>query len=164
MVGSHRLDVHASGGAEHEGRLAGGAVDEQTAIQLLGDVAAFFNENLPHFLALRSGLRRHQATSQELRSVLLHCRRTGSPPDTAALAAPAGVNLRFDDPTLAAKCLRHLPRLRRGACRRSRRNGHAVLPQDRLGLIFVDFQGCSFGLRVGRRLRGIGYTAVNAGF
>ena len=139
VLSRHRLDVHAPGGAEHQGRLAGGAIDEQAAIQLLGDVAALFNENLPHCLALRTCLRRHQAAAQQLAGVLLHLRQAAGPSDTAALAAPAGVDLRLDDPAVAAERLGRMPRLRRGARRRPGRDGHAVLAQDRLGLVLVDF-------------------------
>ena len=43
-----------------------GTVDEQAAIQLLRDVAAFLHKDLPYLLALGAGLRRHQPASQDV--------------------------------------------------------------------------------------------------
>ena len=61
--------------------------------------------------------------------------------DAAAFAASAGMNLRLDDDRAAAEPSGDLT----GFVRRERdlaaRHGHAVLFEERFGLIFVNFHG-----------------------
>ena len=63
--------------------------------------------------------------------------------DAAALAAAAGVDLRLDDDDAAAEPARDLAGLGGGERDFAARHGHAVAREDGLGLILVDFHGCS---------------------
>src|SRR5438067_1762917 len=58
----------------------------------------------------------------------------------AALAAAAGVDLRLHHPDLAAELLCRLHRLVDAHRREAARRRHAVLPEDLLPLVLVNFQ------------------------
>ncbi len=58
--------------------------------------------------------------------------------DAARLAAPAGMNLRLDDPGLAADLARPLSRLLGAVGQRAAWHGHAELGEDFLGLILMN--------------------------
>src|SRR6185295_14605315 len=58
-----------------------------------------------------------------------------------ALAAAAGVNLRFDDDRAAAEAARDLARFGGRECHLSARHRNAVTRENRLGLVFVDSHG-----------------------
>jgi len=60
----------------------------------------------------------------------------------AALAATARVDLRLDDPDLAAQGFSCLDRVVHGRAVDTARNRNAELLQDLLALIFVNFHGC----------------------
>ena len=61
--------------------------------------------------------------------------------DATALAPTASVNLRFNDPNLAAKRLRCLDRLIDGETGNAAWCRNAVFAQDFLALIFVNIHG-----------------------
>ena len=58
--------------------------------------------------------------------------------DATALSAPAGVNLRLDDPDLAAQRFRRLDRLIDALTEESARNNHSELFEKFFSLIFVN--------------------------
>src|SRR5206468_9575627 len=58
--------------------------------------------------------------------------------DAAALAAPAGMDLRLDDPRLATELARRVFGLGHGKARNASRRRHAVLAQYFLTLILVN--------------------------
>jgi hypothetical protein len=59
--------------------------------------------------------------------------------DAAALAAAASMDLRFDDDHAAAEALGDLAGFLRGECHFPARHGHAVMREDCLALILVNF-------------------------
>jgi len=61
--------------------------------------------------------------------------------DAAGLAAPAGVNLRLDDPDRAAEFLCGLDGFIDREGRQSVRNRHAKFREDRFRLVLVDVHG-----------------------
>ena len=61
--------------------------------------------------------------------------------DAAALASSAGVNLRLDDPDLAAQRLCGLDRVINRKTRNASRNAHAIAFQEFFALVFMDFHG-----------------------
>src|SRR5690606_7475723 len=92
------LDVHAALAGSDDGDLLRGAVGHQRHVVFLLDVGAFLDVQAAHLLALGAGLVRHELHAQDFRSQLANVvERTGQL-DAASLAAPAGVNLRLDDP------------------------------------------------------------------
>jgi hypothetical protein len=65
--------------------------------------------------------------------------------DAAALAAPAGVDLRLDDPNRAAQLLRGFHRLLYGESRNAAGHWHTELAQDFLALVLVNLHEVSLG-------------------
>ena len=98
----------------------------------------FFDQQALHHAAFGTGLMRDQRHAQHLFGDGARFRGILGDLDAAALAASAGVDLRFDDDA-AAELLRR--RLGFVDGERHFASGHrnAVPGQERLGLIFVDF-------------------------
>ena len=88
-------------------------IDEQPEVELRGDVERLLYQQPAHRPARRARLRGNQRASEQRLGHLCGLARAGDDTHPAALAAPAGVNLRLDhDP--AAKTLRRRARLVRG--------------------------------------------------
>ena len=95
------FDLHAAGSAGHDDRRFDGAVHQDAEVQLALDVQALFDQQALHQAAFRAGLRRDQRHAQNLGGELLRFVHRARQLDAAALAAPAGVNLRLHHHDLA---------------------------------------------------------------
>ena len=133
----HFFDVHAAGGGRDERDVALVAVQDQAQVQLARDLRAFLDEHLVYRQAFRPGLVRLEARPEHRGSGLARSLGRIDQLDAAALAAPAGVHLRFDDPLRAADA--SCRRLGLRGARRDVAGGHrnAVICEQLLGLILV---------------------------
>ena len=109
-------------------------------IQLSRDRQRLFHQQALHDAALGPGLVRHQPHAQDLFRDFHRFRCVLRYLDAAAFAAPAGMNLRFDDHA-AADLFRRRFRLIHRERNFAPRHRDSVLGQDRLGLILVNFHG-----------------------
>ena len=142
-LGGDGLDVHAALGTGHQRDALRAAVDDHADVEFLFDVRAFLHQQPAHLLPARAGLVRDQLHAEDLGRALLHLVERLRDLDAAALAAAAGVDLRLDDPHLAAERLRGLDGLVDGKRRNAARNGHAEPAEDLLALILVNLHCCS---------------------
>ena len=115
-----------------------GAVDDHADVEFLADVGALLHQQAPHEPAFGPGLMGHQRHAEDLRGELVDLLERLRHLDAAALAAAAGVNLRLDDPDLAAELARRRIRLGDRKAGHAARRRHAVLAQDLLALILVN--------------------------
>jgi hypothetical protein len=147
----HFFDVHAAFGRDDEGDAAGGAVHQRRQIQLAFDRRAVFYIKTLDQAARRAGLMRDQRHAQDTCRFLLHILDGFDHLDAAALAAAAGMDLRFHHPDRAAQFLGGSNGFfhREGAPAFWHR--HAESAQDFFGLIFVDIHGVSPRKGVGKR-------------
>ena len=142
------LDVHAALGRDDEGDAAHGAVDEQRAVELAGDVGAGFDVEAVDGLAALAGLLGDEGLAQHLGGVGDDVGDGFDDADATlgigaeflepALAAAAGVDLRFD----------HVDRAGEGFCGGFRlvrledgdalADGEAVFTENGFGLMLVD--------------------------
>jgi hypothetical protein len=139
----HFLDLHAAFRRRHEGVAPGAAVERDAEVELAGDVAALLEVDLAHFLARGPRLVGDQLHAHHLREDLAGLLRALGELDAAALAAPARVDLRFDDRDGIV-----LHQLARGGHRfvgalhqLAFGDRHAERAQDPLGLVLVDLHG-----------------------
>ena len=135
--GGDLLDVHAAFAARHQADALGAAIHHHAEIEFFFDVGALFDQQPPHLLPLRTGLVRLQHHAEDLARVLFHFVDGFRDLDAAALAAAAGVNLRFHNPHLAAEGLRRRDGFFDVEALNAARRGHAVLAQDFFRLVFV---------------------------
>ena len=138
-LGGDFLDVHAALGRRHQHDFLRAAVDHHAGIHLFLDVGAFFDEEAPHLLAFGPGLVGFELHAQDLFRPRAHLVDRLRELDAAALAAAAGADLRLHHPDLAAKLLRRLDRFVDAHRREAARRRHAVLAEDLLALVLVDF-------------------------
>ena len=141
--GRHRLDVHAAFRARHQAHALRGAVDDHRDVELLLDVGALLDQQPAHFLARRIRLVRDELHAEDLAGLSAHFVDGARDLDAAALAAAAGVDLRLDDPHVAAERRGRGHRLVDGERRNAARRRHAVPAKDFLALVFVDFHAGS---------------------
>jgi len=87
---------------------------------------------------LRAGLRRDQCHAEDLASNGFEFVERLDDLDPTALAATAGMDLRFDDPNRTAKVLSQLYRFYDGVRDPAARDGDAVLGQDAFCLVLVN--------------------------
>ena len=80
--------------------------------------------------------------AQNFGGVVAHFRNRFGDLDAAALAATAGVNLRLDDPDLAAQRFSRLDGIVNRETRDTARRGDPLFTQDFLALIFMNVHGC----------------------
>ena len=138
--GRNLFDFHAARRRRHEHGLALRAIEHDAEIQLAFDGQCLFDQQPLHDAAFRSGLVRDQRHAENLLRDLNRFGRILGDLDAAAFAASAGVDLRLHDDA-AADFLRCGFRLFDGVCHFASWHRDAVLGQDRLGLIFVNFHG-----------------------
>ena len=145
--GGNFFDVHAARAAGHQHRHRRRAIDDDSQVQLPGDVAAGFDQHAANCLAGRAGLNRDQfvaqqlaghgggflGTSHELHAVLLRVVLD------RALTAAAGVNLGFHHRNRPAQRAKRGRRLFRRARHDAIGQRDARLAQQLLPLILVDF-------------------------
>src|SRR5262249_45736996 len=137
--GDDLLDVHAALGGRHQHDLLRAAVDHHADVELLADVGAFLDQQAPHLLAFGPGLVRDELHAEDLLGAQPHFVERFGDLHAAALAAAAGVDLRLHYPDAAAELLRRVERLVYAHRRKAARRRHAVLAQQLLALILVDF-------------------------
>ena len=122
--------------------LPDGAVEHDAEIELAVDGRGLFDQQALHLLALRPGLVRDELHAENVLGVQFGVFAGPRHLDAAALAAASGVNLRLDDHALRALG-KQLAGHRRGLFQRvghfAPGHGNAVLRQDFLCLILVDF-------------------------
>ena len=148
------LDVHAALGRDDEGDAAHGAVDEQRAVELAGDVGAGFDVEAVDGLAALAGLLGDEGLAQHLGGIGDDVGDGFDDADAAlgigaeflepALAAATGVDLRFD----------HVDRAGEGFCGGFRlvrledgdalADGEAVFAENGFGLVLVDVHVLAF--------------------
>ncbi len=142
VTGGDLFDLHAARSRRHEDVASVGAVEHDAEVQLAGDGQSLFDQQPLHLLALGAGLVRHQRHAEHLaRQLGCRFRRLGDL-HAAALAAPAGMNLRFHHHSgcafaeqLTRRRVGFFPALDHAPAR----HGHAVLRQDCLALVLVNF-------------------------
>ena len=120
------FDLHAPRGAGHEGGAAARAVHEQAEVEFALDVEALLDEQPADNSPAGAGLRRDQLHAQhpggDVRRFLGGARQF----DAAGFAAPARVNLRFDDDHRSFEALGAFPGFVLGECDFAARRGDAV--------------------------------------
>ena len=114
----HLFDVHPAFGRDHEGDARRRAIDQGGEIELLGDFGPFLDVEPADLAARRSGLDRHQGGAEHLPGEAFDIRDRAGQAHAAhlagagflelALAAPAGMDLRLDDPQGSAELVRCL--------------------------------------------------------
>ena len=136
-IRGHLLYLHAARRARHDHGPLLRPVDQQAQVQLALDVQPLLHQHARNAAPLGTGLRRDEvAPDQRFR----HPRGffgAGHHLHAAALAPPAGVDLRLDHDA-AAEPLRDLAGLDRGECDLPARHGQPVAGEQRLRLVFVD--------------------------
>src|SRR5262245_38343959 len=96
-LGRDLLDVHAAGGRGHEDQLRDRAIEQHSQIELLFDFQTLFDEQRAHGAAFGTGLMRDQIHSDHLFGQVVNVFHRAREFDAASLAAPASMDLRFDD-------------------------------------------------------------------
>ena len=138
----HFLDVDAAlgGGHEHDPLLR--AVDHQRGVVLLLDRGALLDQQALHLLARGAGLVGHELHAEDLLRPVAHLVDRLGDLDPAALAAPAGVDLRLHHRHAAVTQppgdVGHI------VCREgdlAARHRDTITRENGFGLIFVDFHG-----------------------
>ena len=134
-----RFDLHAAVLARHDDRPAGRAIDDDAEIQLARNRQPLLDEQPRHLAPFGTGLVRHERHAVDLIGELVGLGGVRGELHAAALASPAGVNLRFHDDGAAAEPLGDALRLGRVHHGLARRHRHAVLRKNLFGLILVNF-------------------------
>ena len=155
------LDVHAALGRERRRRRGWSRGRPAREIEFLVDRGAFLDVEPADLLARRPGLVRSPASCRasarrigaprrsNWRGARRPCRRPKAP---EALAAPAGVDLRLDDPERAAELLGRGDRLVR---REGRLAARTPARRTRAGPLWPGIRGCSWE----SKLEALGETA-----
>ena len=139
---SHLFDIHSAGGRCHEHGLASGAVHQNSQIQFLLDRQGFFNQQPPHDASFGTGLVRNQSHAQHLFGNVPGLVGRLGDLYPSALAASAGMNLRFDHypgRPGAKQCFSRSVRFFARGGHRSPWHGHTVLLENSFSLVLVDF-------------------------
>ncbi len=144
VSGRDLLDVHSPGPAGDDHDLGGGAVRKDGEIQLLGDIQALLHQDLPDRFSLRSRLGGDQRPAQNGLCGAPHLVKGPRDPDPAALAAAACMDLGLDHHRELAELFSRRAGLVGIRCDMSLRNRDAAIPEQFLGLIFVDLHGTAF--------------------
>ena len=134
------LDVHSSGRAGDDGDALRAAVDHQAEVVFLVNPDGLLDQDTLHQSPRRPGLGSDHVAADQLVGVVPDLVDGPGHLDAAALAAPAGMDLRLDHPALAAEFLGRGRGVVHGVRDPAFRYPHAVFPQQFLGLVFVDVQ------------------------
>ena len=135
----NRLDLHAAVLARHDDGPAGRAIDDDAEVELARNRQALLDEQPRYFAAVGAGLVRDERHAVDLTRQLVGFGRVRGELHAAALAAPASVNLRFDDDGAAAEPLGDALRFGRIHHGFARRHRHTVRRKNLFGLILVNF-------------------------
>ena len=144
----HRLDIHAALGGGDKGDQRGFAVDEDGEVELAVDIGAIFQIEPVDLLAFGAGLLGDQRVTQHLGDMGFHFISRMRQPDAtlgirakfleAALAAPACMDLALHHVERAGQFTQRLVHITRRQDGHALGHGRSVIPQQRLGLIFVN--------------------------
>ena len=137
------LDVHAALGRCHQADPLTDPIDDHAEIEFLLDVGALLDQQAADLLTLRAGLMGLQLHAEYRLGVLPDFVGGLRHLDATALAAPAGMDLCLDHPNLAAESSCGGDRLIYREAGKATRGGHAILPQDFLALVLMDFHASS---------------------
>ena len=66
----HLFDLYPAFGTDHHNRLVFSPIEDDSEIELAGQVQPFFNQDLTDKATRRSGLRRHQAAAKYLTRII----------------------------------------------------------------------------------------------
>jgi hypothetical protein len=140
------FDIHAAMLRGHEHHLGRRTVQHQAEIEFAVDGRTGFNQQALHLLPGGAGLVRDELHTQNLLGILVGLFDGLGQLDAAALAATAGVDLRFDDDDRVASREQRLGGvvgLFDGGGHLAAGHGDAVFAEDFLGLVLVDFHAFS---------------------
>ncbi len=150
-VGGDFLDVHAALGRADKRDAARFAVDQEREVKLARDRRALFDVDAPDRLAGGAGLMRDKRAAEHLRGHLGSLRDRARQPHAAlvagrdlleaALAAPARVDLRLDDPDRPVELARRGLGVLGAQHDAPVGDRQPVAAQKALGLILVDIHG-----------------------
>jgi hypothetical protein len=123
------LDVHSTGGTGDDDRARRRTIDDDAQIELAFDLESFFDQDASDFSAFRSGLVRDERHAEHLLGELLGLVGGLGDLDAAALATPAGMDLRLDDGNVAAQTFGDRTGFLGGEGHFAARNGHTEARQ-----------------------------------
>ena len=109
-LGGNLFDIHAAFPARDQADATAAAVDNQADVKLGFDIDTLLNQQPSHDLAFGTSLRRNQRHTQYVGRELFHFVERPRHFHAAALAAPSGVNLRFNHPRASAQAFGGLNR------------------------------------------------------
>ena len=109
-LGGDLFDIHAAFPAGHQADATAAAVDHQAGVKLGFDIDTLLDQQPSHDLAFGTSLRRNQRHTQYFGSELFHFVERPRHFHAAALAAPTGVDLRFNHPRATAQAFGRLHR------------------------------------------------------
>ena len=132
------LNVHAAGCRRNECDARAFAIDQRGQIELAFDRRAFLDIEAIDLLAVRTGLVRDQNGAEQAFCLPVHVFRRPYDLDSTRLAASAGVDLRLDHQHGRCERVRCFDRLLDRESGKPARHRHVEIPEQRLGLIFVD--------------------------
>ena len=142
------FDVHAAFGRDDHRHAPGRTVDEQREVEFLVDVGAVGDVQAVDLLARIARLDRHQRVAEHVGRrgadlFLVPCEPDaalgiGAELDELALAAAAGVDLRFDDIERPGQLLRRLDGFLDGQRREPGGDGDTEFGEQFLRLVFMD--------------------------
>ena len=141
ILGGHFLDLHAARLRSHKHQLARRAIEHDAQVKLAVDSRSLLDQQPLHLLPLRPGLVRNQLHAEDVLGVQLGVFAGARHFHAAALAAAAGMNLRFHHHAACAlgkQGARHGIGLFQRVGHFALRHGHAVLRQDFFRLILVN--------------------------
>jgi hypothetical protein len=144
ILGCDLLDLHAARGRGHEDGTRFGAVNHDPQVQFAIDGQRLLDQQATHLFAFRAGLVRDQLHTQHAAGDLAGFFGGVGDLHPAALAAPAGVDLRLHHHRLRAGSEQVFGGvLRRFAGGHHLAAGHrdAILRQDCFRLVLVNFHG-----------------------
>ena len=157
------FDIHAAfTRGHHHGSLAT-PINHQADVILVANIGAFFDQETTNLLALRSGLMRHQLHPQDFARAGANVFHRFGHFDPAALAAPASVNLSFNDPNRASKGFCGTNRFIDGMASDASRHLYAIALENFFALVFVDFHRSDLCRQPGARALALSAPNRNMG-
>ena len=136
--GRNLLDLHSTLGGSHDRKAFNGSIEQNGQIKFIGDGRASLDVDLPHAFSFGPGLRCVQGHAEYFaRGLLSLCRRLRQL-HSPSLAPASRVDLGLDHDHRGTQGARGLFGLgwRRG--KQALGHGYTELPEQRLGLIFVN--------------------------
>ena len=134
----HVFDGHAAAFRAHHDHALRLAIHQEGQVIFLFDMAARFDEEAVHLLALRTGLASDQSLAQEFLCIFLHVVQRLGDLHAARFPAAAGMDLRLyhHDGGVQAHSVQH--RILYGESRVAFRHVDAIFAHNLLALVFMD--------------------------